>query len=166
MNPGLSGLRVTLFSLYFAPQSIRKGKWCVRAMRKDSPALSLADSPGNSETPTSNLRAVQFMLPRTFYYHTGIQNLAFCQGNFSFVIQPLVYGSPNCSVIVCIAKRASQGRSLGAQMECESDFFFFFLSLGFLTFKNIFHLTPWWWCLPATHSLSQIYSLGIPRGHL
>lgn len=45
-------------------------------------------------------------------------------------------------------------------------FFFFFLSLGFLTFKNIFHLTPWWWCLPATHSLSQIYSLGIPRGHL
>ena len=133
-------------------------------MRKDSP-LSLAGSPGNSETPTSNLRTVQLMLQRTFYYNTGIQNLVFCQGNFSFAIHPLVYRCPNHSVIVCIAKKASKGRSLGTQMECESDFFFL-LSLGFLTFKNIFHLTPWWWCLPAMHSLSQIYSLGIPRGHL
>lgn len=109
-------------------------------MRKDSPVLSLADSPGNSETPTSNLRAVQFMLPRTFYYNTGIQNLAFCQGNFSFVIQPLVYGSPNCSVIVCIAKRASQGRSLGTQMECESDFFFFVFGIPY--FQKHFPSNP------------------------
>lgn len=108
---------------------------------------------------------VLYMLQRTFYYNTGIQNLAFCQGNFSFIIHPLVYGCPNYSVIVFIAKKVSKGRSLGTQMECESDFFFF-LALGFLTFKNIFHLTPWCWCLPAMHSLSQIYPLGIPRGHL
>lgn len=45
-------------------------------------------------------------------------------------------------------------------------FFFSFLSLGFLTFKNNFHLTRWWGCLPALHSLSQIYFLGIPSGRL
>lgn len=110
-------------------------------MRKDSPALSLAGSPGNSETPTSNLHTVQLMLQRTFYYNTGIQNLVFCQGNFSFVIHPLVYRCPNHSVIVCIAKKASKGRSLGTQMECESDFFFFFV-FGIPYFQKHFPSNP------------------------
>ena len=60
--------------------------------------------------------------------------------NFSFAIHPLVYRCPNHSVIVCIAKKASKGRSLGTQMECESDFFFFVFGIPY--FQKHFPSNP------------------------
>lgn len=138
MNPGLSGLRVTLFSLYFAPQSIRKGKWCVRAMRKDSPALSW-------QLPRQFRNSLQtFVLCSLCYQGPFITTLAFRtlpSAKVTFHLSfSLWYTDPqNCSVIVCIAKRASQGRSLALKWNVN---LIFFLSLGFLTFKNIFPSNP------------------------
>lgn len=64
-------------------------------------------------------------------------------------------------------KKNSKGRSLGAQLQCESVFVLFcFWSLEILYFQKQLPSYCLAVVLAALHPLSQIYFLGIPSGHL
>lgn len=70
----------------------------------------------------------------------------------------LVDRCPNYLVTIFLAKKAVQEEVKAVSWNVNLVLFcFVFLSLGFLTFKNNFHLTLQQSCFPALHSVSQIY---------
>lgn len=73
----------------------------------------------------------------------------------------LVDRCPNYLVTVFLAKNPGREEALN----WNEVLLFFSLPLGFLIFKNNFHLVLRWCCFHAPHSASQIGSLSVPSRH-
>lgn len=106
---------------------------------------------------------------RPFVIPPAFRTLLPAKATFHLSEVPLVYRWSNYLVTVFLAKKKknSKGRSLGAQLQCESVFVLFcFWSLEILYFQKQLPSYCLAVVLAALHPLSQIYFLGIPSGHL